>query len=149
MNRIKNIGVIYAVISAFMYSLAAVIGKQLTENIASPLVISSFSLLFGLLVTFVVMAPKAIKEIGQTSIKNWTTIVIAGLCSSCGVMFYFLSLSSAPVVVVTPIISIYPLITIVLAFLFLKGIETISLRTILGTILVISGIIFILFGNGN
>lgn len=149
MNRIKNIGVIYAVISAFMYSLAAVIGKQLTEDIASPLVISSFSLLFGLLVTFVVMAPKAIKEIGQTSIKNWTTIVIAGLCSSCGVMFYFLSLSSAPVVVVTPIISIYPLITIVLAFLFLKGIETISLRTILGTILVISGIIFILFGNGN
>ncbi|MCH2310476.1 MAG: EamA family transporter [SAR202 cluster bacterium] len=149
MNRIKNIGVIYAVISAFMYSLAAVIGKQLTEDIASPLVISSFSLLFGLLVTFVVMAPKAIKEIGQTPIKNWTTIVIAGLCSSCGVMFYFLSLSSAPVVVVTPIISIYPLITIVLAFLFLKGIETISLRTILGTILVISGIIFILFGNGN
>ena len=149
MNIIKNIGVIYAVISAFMYSLAAVIGKQLTEDIASPLVISSFSLLFGLLVTFVVMAPKAIKEIGQTPIKNWTTIVIAGLCSSCGVMFYFLSLSSAPVVVVTPIISIYPLITIVLAFLFLKGIETISLRTILGTILVISGIIFILFGNGN
>ena len=149
MNRIKNIGVIYAVVSAFMYSLAAVIGKQLTEDIASPLVISSFSLLFGLLVTFVVMAPKAIKEIGQTPIKNWTTIVIAGLCSSCGVMFYFLSLSSAPVVVVTPIISIYPLITIVLAFLFLKGIETISLRTILGTILVISGIIFILFGNGN
>ena len=149
MNRIKNIGVIYAVISAFMYSLAAVIGKQLTEDIASPLVISSFSLLFGLLVTFVVMAPKDIKEIGQTPIKNWTTIVIAGLYSSCGVMFYFLSLSSAPVVVVTPIISIYPLITIVLAFLFLKGIETISLRTILGTILVISGIIFILFGNGN
>mgnify|MGYP001328025956 FL=1 len=149
MNRIKNIGVIYAVVSAFMYSLAAVIGKQLTEDIASPLVISSFSLLFGLLVTFVVMAPKAIKEIVQTPIKNWTTIVIAGLCSSCGVMFYFLSLSSAPVVVVTPIISIYPLITIVLAFLFLKGIETISLRTILGTILVISGIIFILFGNGN
>ena len=90
-----------------------------------------------------------LNSIVHTPIKNWTTIVIAGLCSSCGVMFYFLSLASAPVVVVTPIISIYPLITIVLAFLFLKGIETISLRTILGTILVISGIIFILFGNGN
>ncbi|MFL2804090.1 MAG: EamA family transporter [Dehalococcoidia bacterium] len=149
MNKIKNIGVIYAVISAFMYSLAAVIGKQLTEDTASPLIISSFSLFFGLIVTFLVMAPKAIKEITQTPLKNWNTIIIAGLCSSCGVMFYFLSLASAPVVVVTPIISIYPLITIVLAFLFLKGIETISLRTILGTILVISGIIFILFGNGN
>tara|TARA_B100002052_G_scaffold40641_1_gene32818 strand:- start:824 stop:1273 length:450 start_codon:yes stop_codon:yes gene_type:complete len=149
MNSIKNIGLLYAVVSAFMYSLAAVIGKQLTEDIASPLVISSFSLFFGLIVTFLVMAPKAVKDIAQTPIKNWTTIIIAGLCSSCGVMFYFFSLASAPVVVVTPIISIYPLITIVLAFIFLKGIETISFRTILGTLLVITGIIFILFGNGN
>ena len=70
-------------------------------------------------------------------------IILAGLCSSCGISAYFLALSQLPVSVVAPISSAYPLVTLALARVFLHQSERITRQTGLGVICVVAGVILI------
>lgn len=62
----------------------------------------------------------------------------------------YFALSKAPLVMVSPIFAINPLITLLLAHIFLNKLEKITTRTVLGTILVVSGVsIITLSGSFN
>ena len=54
-----------------------------------------------------------------------------------------IALSLLPVVVVTPISSAFPLFTVVLVRLFLRGHETVNRRTVLGALCVVAGVILV------
>jgi transporter family protein len=70
-------------------------------------------------------------------------IVLSGLCSSVGIGSYFLALSQFPISLVVPISSIYPLVTLVLARLFLQQSERITWRAGLGAAFVVAGVILV------
>lgn len=67
------------------------------------------------------------------------------LASGCTALLGFgsntFALSKLPVVVVAPISSTYPLITVLLVRLFLRQSEAISRRTVLGALLIVAGVI--------
>ena len=58
-----------------------------------------------------------------------------------------LGLNVTQVVVVAPIVAVYPLITILAASLFLRGIEKVTKKTIAGAIIVVIGVLFVGFGT--
>ncbi|PZC42426.1 MAG: Permease of the drug/metabolite transporter (DMT) superfamily [Chloroflexi bacterium] len=58
-----------------------------------------------------------------------------------------MALNVTEVVVVAPIVAVYPLITILMASLFLRGIEKITKQTVVGAIIVIIGVLFVGFGT--
>jgi drug/metabolite transporter (DMT)-like permease len=55
----------------------------------------------------------------------------------------YFALNSAPLVVVSPVFAINPLVTLILASIFLKRLERITKRMVFGTLLVILGIVVI------
>ena len=70
-------------------------------------------------------------------------VLASGLSSLFGFGSNVLALSLLPVVVVTPISSVYPLITVLLVRLFLRHHERVTRQTVLGALLVVSGVILV------
>ena len=59
----------------------------------------------------------------------------------------FWALTEAPVVVVSPITGINPLVAILLAHVFLQRLEHVTKRTIVGGILVVAGVALVAIGR--
>jgi drug/metabolite transporter (DMT)-like permease len=71
---------------------------------------------------------------------------LAGICQGLAVAFLFQALSRAPVTVVSPINASNPLITLALAHLFLRRLESINLLLVLGTLLSVGGVVMVVLG---
>ena len=69
--------------------------------------------------------------------------LVAGTFETLGILLVIVALSVGPVVVVSPIVATGPMWVLVGSWLFLRGIEQINLRTVLGTACVISGTVAI------
>jgi drug/metabolite transporter (DMT)-like permease len=64
-----------------------------------------------------------------------------------GVISLFTALSMSNVVIVTPIASISPIVTLVLAHIFLNKLEQVTKWIVLGTSLAVLGIIMVIIGS--
>ena len=146
-NKIKYYVFAFAVCAAFLYALSALVGKKITDDFSSPMVASAFSILFGLVATGSVFFGTVRKEVRGLTGRSWMLIGLSGCASALGVSGWYLALDITPVVVVAPIVAVYPLITIAIASLFLRGIEKVTKQTAIGAIIVVIGVLFIGFGT--
>ncbi len=69
--------------------------------------------------------------------------IVAGVFETLGILLVIVALSVGQVVVVSPIVATSPLWILIGTWLFLQGIEKLSLRTVLGAICVVTGTIAI------
>ncbi len=141
-NRALIIGYSVAIGAALSYSVAQVLTRQNIQLLGSPIVGVVFTVFFGSLV-LLLMNIKNLKLDWKTQRRGILYYTIAGIFANIGVTCLFFALQSAPVVVVSPVISINPLITLVLASLFLQRLERITPRLYAGAGLVVLGVIII------
>src|SRR5947207_2141771 len=64
----------------------------------------------------------------------------AGVAENVGVCLVVLALSVGTVSVVAPLASVSPIFVLVLSFFFLRGIELLNRRIVVGTLLIVSGV---------
>jgi drug/metabolite transporter (DMT)-like permease len=140
-------GYFCAISAAAIYGAMAVLAKKIATDFASPMVASSFSLLFGFLITAAIFGKNAIDDGTRAPRKSWIFVLGAGCASAFGVSCWYLALTVAPVVIVTPVIAANPLVTIFLTAIFLRNVEQVTPRVILGAGLVIIGVVIIGFGS--
>jgi drug/metabolite transporter (DMT)-like permease len=69
--------------------------------------------------------------------------VMAGILETLGILLVIVALSVGHVVIVSPIVATSPLWILLGTALFLRGIESLTLRTVLGALCVVSGTIAI------
>ncbi|MGH7875668.1 MAG: DMT family transporter [Candidatus Binatia bacterium] len=69
--------------------------------------------------------------------------VVAGIFETLGILLVIIALSVGQVVIVSPIVATSPLWILLGTWLFLRGIEGLTLRTIIGALWVVSGTIAI------
>ena len=74
-------------------------------------------------------------------------MVLSGVASAWGVSFYFLGLNEAPVVLVGPLSGTYPLVAILLTYMFLQRLESITWHTVAGAATVVAGVALIAVGR--
>lgn len=75
--------------------------------------------------------------------KALVPFVMAGIFETLGILLVIVALSVGPVVVVSPIVATSPLWILLGTGLFLRGIERLTLRTVLGAVAVVAGTIAI------
>ena len=78
--------------------------------------------------------------------KGWLFVALAGGASTWGVTFWFLALGEAPAILVAPLAATHPLFSVLLTLVFLRGLERVTVRTVMGTLLVIGGVALITLG---
>jgi len=78
--------------------------------------------------------------------KAWIPVIFTGISASIGVTFWFLSMVKLPLVMSAPIVGAYPLVSIILAWVFIRRLDRITWKTLSGALLVITGITLISIG---
>jgi drug/metabolite transporter (DMT)-like permease len=142
----SKLGFISIIASSFFYSAVQVFVKSLIGGEVSVLAGSLIALGSGALILLLGTA-KNFKRNYNVSRHHLVLIFVAGMLASNGLLLSFLALERTPVVLVSPIIGITPLITLVLAAVFLRELEKLTFRVIFGSIIVVAGVILVVLAK--
>lgn len=133
---------IYAILSALFASLTAIFAKIGVKNVNSDLATAIRTLVILTITWSIVAAKGELKNISTLSRQNLIFLVISGIATGFSWLFYFKALQLGDVSRVAPIDKLSVALTIILAVLFLG--ETLTLKTVLGVMLIIAGTIVLI-----
>lgn len=132
-------GYLLALGAACAYGVNAIVIREGIQRFGVVLPGLAVAMLVGLLT----MAPSALRAAPTAAaLPRWAVgfVLLSGLAAAVGIGSNFLALGQLPVSVVAPISSSYPLVTLVLARLFLGESERVTWRSALGAMLVVLGV---------
>ncbi|MGE3541483.1 MAG: DMT family transporter [Candidatus Tectimicrobiota bacterium] len=78
--------------------------------------------------------------------RSWRYFLAAGVTENAGVLLGLIALGLGQVSVVTPLNGTSPLFVLLLSFVCLRGIEPLSSRIVLGTLLIVAGVFLLTAG---
>ena len=148
-RRVALIGYLLAFGAALCYGTTNVVVKQLTIDYTSPLVVSTISLFFGVLMVSPVAAKQAVAALPEARRSPGFLVYagLSGLAAAMGVNCTYFALQQADVVVVSPIVSANPLFTLLLAALFLPQQENVNRWLVLGVTITVGGVSLVVLGS--
>ena len=147
LTRSYVIGYVLAGAACIAYGASLILAKQVVED-TPPLLAATLGMTFGLLVLAVISAPDVRRDVG-TRKRAWVWAALGGLAAGGGITLMFLAISNAPVVVVAPILAMNPLTAILFSQIFLRGMERITWRVLIGALLVVAGVLIITLGQNS
>lgn len=133
----------YALLSALFAALTAICAKIGVKDINSNLATAIRTSIILLLTWGIVLFSGRMNEIKDISRHTWCFLILSGLATGMSWLFYFKAMQTGDVSRVAPIDKLSVVITICLAFLFLK--EPVNLKTVLGACLITAGSIVMLY----
>lgn len=143
------LGYLLALGAAASYGGANVMAKHLTLTYGSPLVITAFSLLFGILLLAPFAGTQAVQSMRTEGrdLKFAGFASLSGLASAMAVISLYYALQRADVVLVSPITSTNPLMTIFMARMFISQMENITWQVVAGASLAVLGVVLVVYGS--
>ncbi len=132
----------YALLSALFAALTAVFAKIGVKEINSDLATAIRTSVILFITWGIVLAGNHTAEVKGISGHTWVFLILSGAATGLSWLFYFKALQAGDVSRVAPIDKLSVVITICLSFLFLK--EPVSLRVIIGALLITGGSIVML-----
>lgn len=133
--------IIFAALSAITASLVAIFAKIGLSKVDTTLATSIRAVVMA---TILVIATIALKKWDLTQIDNKALlyIVLAGLVGAASWLFYFLALKTGPATSVAAIDRLSVIFVLIFAALFLG--ESLSIKSILGGILIVAGALLLI-----
>ena len=132
----------YALLSALFAALTAVFAKIGVKEINSDLATAIRTSVILFITWVIVLAGNHTAGVKGISGHTWIFLILSGAATGLSWLFYFKALQAGDVSRVAPIDKLSVVITICLSFLFLK--EPVSLRVIIGALLITGGSIVML-----
>ena len=132
----------YALLSALFAALTAVFAKVGVKEINSDLATAIRTSVILFITWGIVFAGNHTAEVKGISGHTWIFLILSGAATGLSWLFYFKALQVGDVSRVAPIDKLSVVITICLSFLVLK--EPVSLRVIIGALLITGGSIVML-----
>ncbi len=133
----------YALLSALFAALTAIFAKVGVKGINSNLATAIRTTVILLLPWGIVAFTGHIGKLKVISRHTWCFLLLSVLATGLSWLFYFKALQTGSVSRVAPIDKLSVVITTFLAFFLLR--ETISLKTLIGDVLITTGSIFMLW----
>lgn len=149
MDKKLVLGYGFSAATAVCYGITSLLAKVGVSGLASPMVGTTISLFAGMTILCSLGFRNAgVPQNNSKHSKKWGLLhfVLAGVASFIGVYTHYYALSLAPMVLISPLVSTNPLVTVFLAFFFLRGLEKVTARVITASILIILGGILIILG---
>lgn len=140
------IGRVFGIGAGLSYGVSAVLIRQGVGDMTVPLVGAAIAMLAGTAGLFVI-GGRGLKPGIAGRKKSVLLLLASGVVSAGGVTATYFALSQAPVTVVGPLQSTTPLFALLWAWLFLGHLEKITRRLIIGSVLVVAGVVLITVGG--
>ncbi|MCH7926463.1 MAG: EamA family transporter [Candidatus Dadabacteria bacterium] len=134
-----------ALLVAFIWGLNPIIEK-LSLVKATPLTVMTIRFIMtSIVLTIITLYQGKFYELNNLDSKTYYYIIIPAILAGVGLYIYFIALGKGESSKVVPIIATFPLFTAVYAFFILK--ESITTPKIIGTFLIVSGIVILNWGR--
>jgi len=128
---------IFAILSAIFAALTSILAKIGIEGVNSNLATAVRTIVVVLMAWFMVFITGNQNGIVDISKKSWIFLILSGLATGASWLCFYKALQLGEASKVVPIDKLSIVITIILAFIFLG--EQITLKTLIGCSLIITG----------
>jgi len=133
-----------AIITLIFWGAAPIFGKIGLTKISPILGMAIRSLIVTIIMIIILFATGAYREFGSITLKGFSFIALEGVCASLiGHFAYYYALKLGETSKVVPITSAFPVVTIILAMVFLA--EKMTVFKGAGITLILAGIYLIRF----
>ena len=145
-GNVRRFGYVLAIAVVVTFASRDVISRHVVSELIDPLVSAGLALTVGGVILGAILSRPVVTTIGSLP-KNYLLLcILAGVFQGLAVASLFQALSRAPVTVVSPIYATQPLITLILAHIFLRRLETIDMLLAVGTMVSVVGVILVILG---
>ena len=128
---------IFAILSAIFAALTSILAKVGIEGVNSNLATAIRTIVVVLMAWFMVFITGNQNGIVDINKKSWIFLILSGLATGASWLCYYKALQLGEASKVVPIDKLSIVITIILAFIFLG--EQITLKTLIGCCLIVTG----------
>ena len=135
--------VVFALLSAVFSALTSIFAKIGIESVNSNLATAIRTVVVLVMAWLIVFATGKHQQIVDISTKSWIFLVLSGLATGLSWLCYFYALQIGEASKVVPVDKFSVVITMVMAF-FILG-EVITMKTIIGGLLITAGTLVLIF----
>ena len=135
--------VVFALLSAVFAALTSIFAKIGIENVNSNLATAIRTVIVLVMAWLIVFATGKHQQIVDISTKSWIFLALSGLATGLSWLCYFYALQIGEASKVVPVDKFSVVITMVMAF-FILG-EVITMKTIIGGLLITAGTLVLIF----
>lgn len=118
-----------------------VVGKFGLSLLPSPFFACLISFTVSFFCSFLIFRHRTARSSITIPLAGFKWAVATGVCTAMGILCMYSALSSGPVVVVSPILSTFPIFTTIITLLFRQ--EKLTFRSIFAMIIVVSAVVWI------
>ncbi len=134
---------IFALLSAVFAALTSIFAKIGIENVNSNLATAIRTVVVLVMAWGIVLMTGKLNQLPDISSKSWIFLILSGLATGLSWLCYFYALQIGEASKVVPVDKFSVVITMVMAF-FILG-ETVTVKTIIGGILITLGTLVLIF----
>jgi drug/metabolite transporter, DME family len=138
---------VYPFLSASCFGVVAII-RKLGLGQAGPLFDSAINITSAMVASTAFVLASGNRAALVCDVRSLLYFIGGGIAENTGVFLVLVALGLGEVSVVTPLAGTAPLFVLLLTFLFLRGVEKLSWRVIVGAVLIVLGV-FLLTGSNN
>ena len=132
---------VFALLSAVFAALTSILAKVGINGVNSNLATAIRTVVVVLMAWGMVFLTKGQGGITEISKKSWIFLILSGLATGASWLCYYRALQMGSASKVVPIDKLSVVITLVLAFIFLK--EDFTYKSAIGSVLITAGTLFI------
>ena len=128
---------VLALLSAVFAALTSILAKVGVEGVKSNLATAIRTVVVVVMAWGMVFLTQAQSGLGEISRRSWLFLILSGLATGASWLCYYRALQVGEASKVVPVDKLSVVITLVLAWVFLK--EEFSARSLLGAVLITAG----------
>jgi DME family drug/metabolite transporter len=139
----RKLDVIYPLVGAIAFGASTNLRKAGLSFINIPLLAAAVTAGMAALFSFTLLQIQGGKEAFKLTRRSAAWLFSAGVFNTAAMLSVFFALSHGKVVIVEPLVSSNPVTTLLLTSIFLRDVESLTLRVILGAALTVTGTILV------
>ena len=140
------LGYTFGLGAAACYGGSNLAAKALSLEYGSPLLVAGMGVLFGSLLLGLCSGKQAFLGIASDR-RGVTFLTLSGWAAAVAVVSLYYAFSMSDVVIIAPIAATNPLITILLAQIFLRSMEKVTFAVVVGALLAVIGVGLVIIGG--
>jgi drug/metabolite transporter, DME family len=139
----RKLDVVYPLIGAMAFGASAILRKAGLGFVNVPILAAAVTAGSAALFSFCLLQIQGGKGAVRLTRKSAVWLFTAGFFNTAAMLSVFYALSHGKVVIVEPLVSSNPVMTLLLTAIFLRDLEALNLRVIVGALLTVAGTILV------
>jgi len=139
----RKLDLVYPLVGAMAFGASAILRKAGLGFVNIPLLAAAITAVAAAIFSFALLQIQGGKQTFKLTRRSAAWLFSAGLVNTAAMLSVFYALSHGKVVIVEPLVSSNPVLTLLLTAIFLRDVEALSSRVIIGALLTVTGTILV------